>query len=61
MNYIINGKYLLSNFKKQLYHPYLRYLGFVFASLALECVVPQIGNSYQSTEIADVNSIKRIH
>ena len=37
---------------------YLRYLSFVFASLALECVVTQIGNGYQATEIAYVDSIK---
>ena len=43
---------------------YLRNLSFILASLALECVVPQVGNGDQTTEVTNMdpkdNNLKRV-
>ena len=36
----------------------LRYLGFVLAALALESVVPEVGNSDQPAQVAHMKSAK---
>ena len=36
----------------------LRYLGFVLAALALESVVPEVGNGDQSAQVAHMKSVK---
>ena len=40
---------------------YLGYLCLVLAALALEGVVPQVGNRNQAAEVTDVNSVRIAH
>ena len=41
--------------------PNLRYLGLVLAALALEGVVPQVGDGDEAAEVAHVNAVRVTH
>ena len=40
---------------------YLGYLSLVLAALALEGVVPQVGDRYEAAEVTDMNSVRIAH
>ena len=54
----VHGHQLLEEQLRRIWQLDLRDLRLVLASLALESVVPQVGNSDEAAEIADVDAVR---